>query len=99
MSRRADRTGADQHGRFRFEEADTAVRQIEWLGHRPADVLQIILTHGDPDHAGGLADFPNTRAYTASEERAAIISGDWRYHPAQFAHGVLRAAPLQSSRG
>src|SRR5215831_14483465 len=33
---------------------------------------------------GGLADFPNARAYTASEERAAIISGDWRYHPAQF---------------
>lgn len=72
---------------FQFAERDTAVRQIEQLGLRPADVAHIVLTHGDPDHAGGLADFPGARIHVAAEELAAIgTSGDWRYRPAQFAH-------------
>jgi glyoxylase-like metal-dependent hydrolase (beta-lactamase superfamily II) len=72
---------------FQFAEPDTAVRQIERLGFRPADVAHIVLTHGDPDHAGGLADFPGARVHIAAEERAAIEAGDWRYRPAQFGHG------------
>ena len=39
-------------GGFQFNEADTAVRQIERRGLRPADVKHLILTHADPDHAG-----------------------------------------------
>jgi glyoxylase-like metal-dependent hydrolase (beta-lactamase superfamily II) len=72
---------------FLFDEADTAVRQIERLGRRPADVVHVILTHGDPDHAGGLADFPDAQVYVATEELAAIKAGDPRYRLAQFAHG------------
>lgn len=72
---------------FEFNEADTAVRQLERLGRRPADVTHVILTHGDPDHAGGLADFPGATVHLAAEEHAAIAAGNPRYRPPQFAHG------------
>jgi glyoxylase-like metal-dependent hydrolase (beta-lactamase superfamily II) len=81
---------------FQFAEADTAVRQIERLGLRPADVAHIVLTHGDPDHAGGLADFPHASVHVATEELDAIRhSGHLRYRPPQFAHGPrwVEAAP------
>ncbi|MBX9580682.1 MAG: MBL fold metallo-hydrolase [Gemmataceae bacterium] len=74
-------------GGFRFDEADTAARRIEALGLRPADVRDIVLTHADPDHAGGLADFPHARVHLAAEELAAVEAGDFRYQPPQFAHG------------
>lgn len=72
---------------FQFNEAETAVRQVERLGFRPADVVDIVLTHADPDHAGGLADFPHARVHLSAEEHAALAAGDSRYVPAQFAHG------------
>lgn len=71
---------------FRFAEADTAVRQVQRLGFRPADVAHILLTHGDPDHAGGLADFPTAQVHLSVEEKAAIGAGDWRYRSPQFDH-------------
>jgi len=71
---------------FQFNEPDTAVRRIESLGLNPSDVRHIILTHGDPDHVGGLADFPAAQVHVAEEELASIASGHWRYVPAQFAH-------------
>lgn len=71
---------------FRFGEDDTAIRQVERLGFRPSDVAEIVLTHGDPDHAGGLADFPNARVHVAAEEHAAIVAGAVRYRAPQFAH-------------
>jgi glyoxylase-like metal-dependent hydrolase (beta-lactamase superfamily II) len=75
-------------GGFLFDEADTAVRQLERLGLRPADVAHVVLTHGDPDHAGGLADFPRAEVHVAVEELAAITAGDnFRYRAAQYAHG------------
>ncbi len=74
---------------FQFHEADTAVRRVEALGLDPADVRHIVLTHGDPDHAGGLADFPHAQVHIAQEEFAHIASGHWRYVPTQFAHGPL----------
>lgn len=83
---------------FLFEEADTAVRQVERAGRRPADVSHIILTHGDPDHAGGLADFPDAQVHVAAEERAAIEAGGWRYRPGQFAHGPRWVEAVPSPR-
>lgn len=71
---------------FQFHEGQTAVRQIERLGLRPADVTDIVLTHGDPDHAGGLSDFPHARVHVSEEELASIRRGSFRYVPAQYEH-------------
>lgn len=71
---------------FQFHEELTAARQIERLGFQVADVRDIVLTHGDPDHAGGLADFPAAAVHVSEEEFARLGTGHWRYSPAQFAH-------------
>lgn len=72
---------------FQFHESLTAARQIERLGFRTADVTDIVLTHGDADHAGGLADFPAAAVHVSAEEHARIVAGDCRYSAAQFEHG------------
>ena len=71
---------------FQFHEQTTALRQIERMGFRAADVTDIVLTHGDPDHAGGLADFPDAAVHLSEEEFANLETGHWRYSPAQFAY-------------
>lgn len=71
---------------FQFHESDTAVRRIEAAQLSPANVEHIVLTHGDPDHAGGLADFPHAQVHITEEELAHISSGHWRYTPAHFTH-------------
>jgi len=73
---------------FQFSEAETAVRIIEGLGLDPADVQHILLTHGDPDHAGGLADFPQATVHISVEEHAALPDGSPRYRAVQFDHGL-----------
>jgi glyoxylase-like metal-dependent hydrolase (beta-lactamase superfamily II) len=72
---------------FQFHESDTAVRRIEALRLSPGNVKHIILTHGDPDHAGGLADFPSAEVHVSEEELAHMKSGHWRYVSTQFIHG------------
>ena len=72
---------------FYFDEAETAVRQVERLGRRPADVTDIVITHCDVDHVGGLADFPHATVHLSAEEHASVASGHHRYLPLQFAHG------------
>lgn len=74
-------------GGFQFDERETVVRRIEALGFRPRDVKHVLLTHADPDHAGGLADFPEAAVHVSSEELAAVRDGHFRYQPPQFAHG------------
>lgn len=71
---------------FQFHEEDTAIRRIERLGFSPEDVKHVILTHCDPDHAGGLADFPNAQVHVSQEELAHVRFGHWRYVPRQFEH-------------
>jgi glyoxylase-like metal-dependent hydrolase (beta-lactamase superfamily II) len=53
-----------------FREQMTAVRQISRLGFDPRDVRDIVLTHLDFDHAGGLDDFPNARVHLLDAEVA-----------------------------
>jgi glyoxylase-like metal-dependent hydrolase (beta-lactamase superfamily II) len=82
---------------FQFRESDTAVRQIEQRGFRAADVKHIVLTHLDPDHTGGLADFPSAQVHVSVEELASFVRGHSRYLPAHFVHEprwqpVLRAS-------
>jgi glyoxylase-like metal-dependent hydrolase (beta-lactamase superfamily II) len=71
---------------YQFNEFDTAVRRIESLGFDIEQVKHIVLTHCDPDHTGGLADFPNAEVHVAQEELSHALSGHLRYVPQQFEH-------------
>lgn len=71
---------------FQFNPADTAIEQIRALGLSPAEVTHIVLTHADPDHTGGLADFPNAVVHLSQEEHANLSQGSWRYLPTHFSH-------------
>jgi glyoxylase-like metal-dependent hydrolase (beta-lactamase superfamily II) len=58
------------HGllRPRLVEESTAIRQVQRLGFKPEDVRDIVLTHLDFDHAGGLDDFPHARVHLLADE-------------------------------
>ncbi|AUG77157.1 MBL fold metallo-hydrolase [Kitasatospora sp. MMS16-BH015] len=78
--------------RPRLSLARTALHQVRALGHDPRDVRDIVLTHLDPDHAGGLSDFPWARVHVFGEELAAAVvprnrNERQRYRTAQWAHG------------
>ncbi len=78
--------------RPRLDPAETAVAQIRALGFAPGDVRDIVVTHLDPDHAGGLADFPSARVHLHALEMAAMQTPAGkeraRYQAAQWAHGA-----------
>lgn len=70
-----------------YDETETAIRQVAALGFDPRDVRDIVLTHFDADHVGGVADFPWARVHlTADEATAALAPGTLveksRYLPA-----------------
>jgi glyoxylase-like metal-dependent hydrolase (beta-lactamase superfamily II) len=77
----------------RLDPAETALAQVRALGHAPADVRHIALTHLDLDHAGGIPDFPaatihvHRREHTAAmsrigkRARGRYIPGHWRHEP------------------
>tara|TARA_Y100000768_G_scaffold388859_1_gene387993 strand:- start:7500 stop:8276 length:777 start_codon:yes stop_codon:yes gene_type:complete len=50
----------------RIEEA--AINQIKKLGFSPSDVTDLIPTHLDLDHAGGIPDFTGARVHTLQKE-------------------------------
>jgi len=72
-----------------FREQMTARRQVEAMGFDPGDVRDIVLTHLDFDHAGGLDDFPHARVHMLSREREyAELQKTWmdrqRFRPQQW---------------
>ncbi|HKU37910.1 MAG TPA: MBL fold metallo-hydrolase [Polyangiales bacterium] len=72
-----------------LREEMTAIRQIERLGFNPRDVREILLSHLDFDHAGGLDDFPEARVHLMADEilfaRARRTPIDrMRYRPQQW---------------
>lgn len=74
------------------DDDKTAIRQVEALGFAADDVTNIVLTHMDFDHIGGLTDFPGATVHTTAEEYdAAVTNPDFqarrRYRPQQWAHG------------
>jgi glyoxylase-like metal-dependent hydrolase (beta-lactamase superfamily II) len=77
--------------RPRLSAADTAISQIRELGLDPHDVRNIITTHLDLDHAGGLPDFPEADVHLLGRELDAAIKPSWhdrpRYVAAHWAHG------------
>jgi len=75
-----------------LDPAETAAAQVRAAGHDTADVTDIVLTHLDLDHAGGLGDFPDARVHIFTDELAAATARSSlreknRYIPAQWAHG------------
>jgi glyoxylase-like metal-dependent hydrolase (beta-lactamase superfamily II) len=71
----------------------SAARQIERLGFALKDVRHIVLTHLDPDHGGGLADFPDASVHVFEDEWQAahhptLSIEKTRYRPMQWDHGV-----------
>jgi len=65
----------------------TAVRQLESRGITASAVTDIVLTHCDTDHVGGLSDFPSARVHLSSEEKENVDGSNPRYTRHQFAHG------------
>jgi glyoxylase-like metal-dependent hydrolase (beta-lactamase superfamily II) len=68
-----------------------AIRQVARLGFDPHDVRNIVQTHLDLDHVGGLSDFPWATVHVhAAELGAAVVRkgvrARGRYRPAMWAH-------------
>jgi glyoxylase-like metal-dependent hydrolase (beta-lactamase superfamily II) len=78
----------------------TALKQLEALDFSAGDVKQIVITHLDLDHAGGLPDFPNAEVHLLSAELAAglkpkiderlryIGGAHWKHNPHWVEHGA-----------
>lgn len=76
----------------RFDESETALRQVESLGYAAADVRHIVITHFDLDHVGGLGDFPDATVHTTAAEFEAANHPPTRderrrYRQVQWSHG------------
>jgi glyoxylase-like metal-dependent hydrolase (beta-lactamase superfamily II) len=72
-----------------LSRVETAAHQVEALGFHRRDVAHIILTHLDPDHAGGLSDFPHAKVHVLAEEHFGATTRPSareraRYRPAQW---------------
>lgn len=71
---------------------ETAIRQIEGLGHDPAGVKHIFVTHLHLDHAGGIADFPQAEVHALAVEidahaRPRSLMERYAYRPEHRSHG------------
>jgi glyoxylase-like metal-dependent hydrolase (beta-lactamase superfamily II) len=69
----------------------TARHQLAHRGLDPERVTDIVLTHMDLDHCGGIADFPAARIHVSRRELAAAANAGWgraarRYRPVQWSH-------------
>jgi glyoxylase-like metal-dependent hydrolase (beta-lactamase superfamily II) len=70
---------------------ETAAARVRALGLDPADVTDVVVTHLDLDHVGGIADFPGARVHVHATELHAAqhprLRERGRYVPGQWAHG------------
>lgn len=66
----------------------TAFERLKSRGIRPEQVTDIILTHMDNDHVGGVHDFPNATVHVSKEELDSYDSTRARgpYKPYQISH-------------
>jgi len=81
----------------------TAVGRIRALGRDPSEVSDVVLTHGDLDHAGGVPDLAHARIHLLAAEAEAIRDGRGprvrqRYRSGHWGHGPHLVAHPQGSR-
>jgi len=78
--------------RPKADAAETAVEQVRALGFDPADVRRIVATHLDPDHSGGLPDFPDAEVHVFARELEAALEPGLqerpRYRQCHWKHGA-----------
>ncbi|MEX2108258.1 MAG: MBL fold metallo-hydrolase [Solirubrobacterales bacterium] len=85
--------------RLRPELGETALKQVEALGFAAGDVRQIVTTHLDSDHSGGLPDFPHAEVHVlgteldaalnpAMREKPRYIGAHWKHNPNWVRHAV-----------
>jgi glyoxylase-like metal-dependent hydrolase (beta-lactamase superfamily II) len=78
---------------------ETALARVEELGFAGSDVRHIVITHLDPDHSGGLPDFPHAQVHVfepelraalhpGMRERARYIGAHWDHEPRWVEHTV-----------
>ena len=74
-----------------LDPEDTAAGRVQQLGFAVDDVRHIIPTHMDPDHAGGLSDFPKAKVHLFRLEHEAVLGPTLRerprYREPQLEHG------------
>lgn len=78
--------------RASLDPDESARRRVERLGFAAGDVTDIVLTHLDSDHAGGLRDFPHARVHVRQAELEAATTPRtgrerFRYWSHQWEHG------------
>jgi glyoxylase-like metal-dependent hydrolase (beta-lactamase superfamily II) len=76
----------------RLDPTETARARVMALGYQPGDVRHIVVTHLDPDHAGGLPDFPWAQVHVhrrelAAAQRRATLNHRVRYQDRLWSHG------------
>lgn len=71
---------------FQLDIKLTAYRQIVQLGLNPSHVKDCIISHLDPDHTGGLADFPDAKVHVSAEELINFYSDNPRYLEGHLDH-------------
>jgi glyoxylase-like metal-dependent hydrolase (beta-lactamase superfamily II) len=85
------RLGAEVMMGARATLETTALRQLEALGFSAGDVRHVVVTHLDPDHTGGLPDFPDAEVHVfAPELEAALdpkLNERLRYSGVHWEHG------------
>lgn len=75
-----------------LREEETAIAQVRALGLDPADVTDIVLTHLDLDHVGGVSDFPDATVHVHDVEL------DAARHPRGMEHGRYLEAQWKDAR-
>lgn len=90
-AREPRRLGLENLMGARAEIETTALKQLEALGFAAADVRHIVATHLDPDHTGGLPDFPQAEVHVFAPELESALNPRFderlRYRDVHWAHG------------
>ncbi len=78
--------------RPRLDPEATAAARIEALGFAIEDVRDVVATHMDLDHIGGISDFPHARVHVTQLELDRALARPsfhdrMRYRPIQWSHG------------